>query len=182
MGRMGYLVLGRVVKPSGVRGEVKVAFFAESWTPFRTLTRCWLGPAGGPFQPFGLECGREQGRTVWLKFAGVDSPEAAAGLVGYEVAVPRAEAPAPPEGSFYHYDILGLVVVDGDRLLGSVREILETPAHDVYVIDGPGGEWMLPATRAHIRRIDLAAGRIEIEPLPGLVSPSSGGEESAEAV
>jgi ribosomal 30S subunit maturation factor RimM len=72
--------------------------------------------------------------------------------------------------------------VEGERPLGSVREILETPAHDVFVVQGPIGEWLLPATRAHIRRIDLAAERIEIEPMTGLVSPSSGGEESPEPV
>ena len=117
-----------------------------------------------------------------LKLAGVDTPEAAASLVGCAVSIPRAEAPPPPEGAFYHSDILGLEVVEGDRTLGSVCEILETPAHDVYVVRGRAGEWMLPATRVHIRRIDLVAGRIEIEPGSDLVSATSEGEESAEQV
>ncbi len=182
MAQPGYLILGRVVKPSGVRGEVKVVCFADSWVPFETLSRVWLGPIEGPSQPFQLERGEERDRTVVLKLGGVDTPEAAARLVGYEVAVPRVEAPPPPEGTFYHYDILGLDVVEGDRSLGSVREIVETPAHDVYVIRGPVGEWMLPATRVHIRRIDPLAGRIEIEPGLELVTATSGGEESAEAV
>ncbi len=182
MAQPGYLILGRVVRPYGVRGEVKVVCFADSWAPFRGLSRVWLGRAGAPFRPFGLEQGREQARAVVLKLAGVDTPESAASLVGYEVTVLRAEAPPPPEGTYYHYDILGLEVVEGDRSLGLVREILETPAHDVYVVGGPAGEWMLPATREHIRRIDLMAGRIEIEPGLDLVSATSGGEESAEAV
>jgi ribosomal 30S subunit maturation factor RimM len=73
-------------------------------------------------------------------------------------------------------------VLEGDRSLGTVCEVLETPAHDVYVIRGPVGEWLLPATRAHIRRIDLRAGRIEIEPGTELATATSGGEESAETV
>jgi 16S rRNA processing protein RimM len=181
MAQPGHLILGRVLKPDGIRGEVTVACFADSWAPFRTLSRVWLGPPQGPFHPFGLERGRERHRAVVLKLEGVDTPEAAALLVGYEVTVPRVEAPAPPEGTFYHYDILGLEVVHGDRPLGTVQEILETPAHDVYVIRGPAGEWMLPATRAHVRRIDPAGGRIEVESGMDLVSPTSGGEESAEA-
>src|SRR3989304_6281751 len=103
--------------------------------------------------------GAPPGRAVVLKRGGVDPLEAAAGLLDYEVAIPRAEAPPLPEGTYYHTDILGLQVWEGDRHLGCVREILETPAHDVYVIQGPTGEWMLPATRGHIRRVDLAAGR-----------------------
>jgi 16S rRNA processing protein RimM len=180
MGQPGYMVLGRVVRAHGLRGEIKVALVAEAWEPFRDLGRCWLGPPGGPYQGFRLEQGRGHGRAALLKLAGVDSPEAAAGLVGCEVAILRSQAPALPEGAFYHSDILGLQVWEGHRPLGSVREILETPAHDVYVIQGPTGEWMLPATRAHIRRIDLAAGRIEIEPWADLASPTSGGGESAE--
>ena len=180
MAQPGYMILGRVVKAHGVRGEVKVALVAESWEPFRTLGRCWLGPPAGPYQPFRLERGQGCGREVALKLGGVDTPEAAAVLVGHEVAIPRGEAPALPEGTFYHYDILGLQVWEGDRPLGSVREILETPAHDVYVVQGPTGEWMLPATRAHIRRIDLAAGRIELEPWVDLVTQTSGGDEGAE--
>lgn len=182
MAQPGYLILGRVIKSHGLRGEVKVACFADSWAPFRTLRRLWLGPTEGPFKPFMLEGGREGDRAVVLKLQGVETPEAAAGLVGYEVAILRAEAPAPPEGAFYHYDILGLDVVHGEQSLGTVREILETPAHDVYVVQGPAGEWMLPATRAHVRRVDLAAGRIEVEPGVDVATLLSGGEESAEAI
>lgn len=180
MAQPGYMILGRVVKAHGLRGEVKVALVAESWEPFRSLGRCWLGPPGGSSQLFRLERGQGRGHEVVLKLGGVDTSEAAAGLVGHEVAIPRGEAPALPEGTFYHYDILGLQVWEGDRPLGSVREILETPAHDVYVVQGPTGEWMLPATRAHIRRIDLAAGRIELEPWVDLVTQTSGGDEVAE--
>ena len=182
MAQPGYLILGRVLKPHGVQGEVMVACLAESWVPFKSLTRVWLGPPEGPLRSFGLEQGREQQRAVVLKLAGIERREAAARLVGYEVAVPRVEAPPLPEGVFYHYDILGPEVVEGDRSLGSVREILETPAHDVYVIRGAAGEWMLPATRAHIRRIDLVGGRIEILPGMDLMAATSGGEDGAEAV
>ena len=182
MARRGFLILGQVVRTHGVRGEVQVACFADSWEPFKSLDRVWLGPTGGPYQSVDLERAQPRGRAVVLKLAGVVSPEGAAGLVGFEVVIPRAEAPQLPEGVFYHYDVLGLEVQEGGRRLGTVCEILETPAHDVYVIRGPLGEWMLPATRTHIRRIDPAAGRIEIEPGTDLEAATSGGEESAEAV
>jgi 16S rRNA processing protein RimM len=177
-----HLILGRIVKAHGVRGEVKVVSFADTWHPFRRLARLWVGPPGGPLRLVSVEAGHEHGREVRLKLHGVDSPEAASHLIGQELSIPRAEAPEPPEGSFYHHDLLGLLVVEGERPLGCVREILETPAHDVLVVQGATGEWMLPATRAHIRRVDLQAGRIEIEPMAGLVSPAAGGEESPEAI
>lgn len=182
MERTGYLILGQVVRTHGVQGEVKVIPLAAAWQPFGSLRRLWLGPPGGPYRPFEVEAQRARAGAVLLKLAGVESPEAAAPLVGWELAIPREEAPAPPEGAFYHYDILGLEVVCEGEALGRVQEILETPAHDVYLIRGAAAEWMLPATRAHIRRIDLAAGRIEVHPeadVPGLIA---GGEEPPEAV
>jgi 16S rRNA processing protein RimM len=180
--RPGYLVLGHVAQSHGVHGEVKVAWYPAQWEPFRAVATVWLRKADGPWQPFGVERARPRGRAVLLKLARIETPEAAALLVGREVAIPRQEAPAAPEGTFYHYDILGLTVMQGQRLLGTVREILESPAHDVYVVDGPRGEWLLPATRVHIRRVDPAAGVIEIEPWGDLVPPSAGGGETPEAI
>ncbi len=177
-----FLILGRVVKTHGVHGEVKVECFADSWQPFRTRDRLWVGPSGGPYRAVTVVRTNARGGSVILGFAGVSDPETASGLVGYEVAIPRAEAPPLPEGAFYHSDIVGLAVEEAGRHLGIVREILETPAHDVYVVRGPLGEWMLPATRSHVRRIDLAAGRIDIEPGTDIETATSGGEESPEAV
>jgi 16S rRNA processing protein RimM len=185
MGRPAYLFLGRVSKVHGIRGEVKVVLHADHWTRFPTLTRCWVGLPAGPLRPVEIQAATEHGRTVMLKLAEIDTPEAAALLVGYEIAIPRAEAPAPPEGMFYHYDILGLDVVAGKRTLGTVREILETPAHDVYVVGGSAGEWLLPATRVHIRHIDLATGRIELDPaadVAGLVGGDDQGGAGSESV
>jgi len=182
MAQQGLLILGRVVRPHGIRGEVQMRCFADSWAPFRDVHRVWVGPKDGPFQPRELVHAQERDRMIVMKLAGVETPEAAARLIGHEVTVPRAEAPMLPDGVFYHYDILGLEVHGGDRSLGTVCEILETPAHDVYVIRGSAGEWMLPATRAHIRRIDLAVGCIEIQPGTDLVAATLGGEGSAETV
>jgi 16S rRNA processing protein RimM len=185
MGRPDYLILGRITKAHGIRGEAKVVLYADDWAPFREFSRCWVGPKGGPFQPFEIKGESDHGRTVTLKLDGVDTPEAVALLLGHEVAVPRADAPPPPDGTFYHYDILGLEVVAGERSLGSVREIVETPAHDVYVIERNTGEWLLPATRVCIRRIDLAAGRIELQPsadLAGLGVAAQEEERGSESV
>ncbi len=177
-----FLVLGRILKPYGVRGEVRVASWAEASALFGRLVECWIGLPPAAWRAVPVEWTKPHGQAVVLKLAGVDSPEAAAKLAGWEVAIPREAAPDPPVGSYYHADLLGLAVVDGERALGTVAEILETPAHDVLIVRGETGEWMLPATRAHIRRIDLAARRLEILPLDGLVDASGGDGARTEAV
>jgi 16S rRNA processing protein RimM len=185
MARPDYLILARITKVHGVRGGVKAVLYADAWTPFRELGRYWVGPPGGPYRPVEIQVEAEHRQSLALKLGGVNSPEGAAAFVGYEIAIPRTDAPPPPDGAFYHYDILGMDVVSGERKLGVVREIVETPAHDVYVIGGSAGEWLLPATRAHIRRIDLATGRIELDPaadLAGLAAAEAEGETGTESV
>jgi 16S rRNA processing protein RimM len=176
------LILGRILKPHGVLGEVTVAPVSDDPALFRRLEACWIGPPGGARRRVGVEGVRPHRRALLLKLAGVESPDAAAGLVGWELAIPRAEAPPLPDGSYYHADLLGMAVTEGDRALGAVAEILESPAHDVLVVRGEAGEWMLPATRAHIRGIDLAARRIDILPVAGLVEASGGSEARPEAL
>jgi len=175
-----FLVLGRILKPYGLRGEVRVASWAEGAVLFRQLAECWIGPPDGTWRVVPVEWTKPHGQSVVVKLAGVDSSEAAAPLSGWDVAIPREAAPDPPDGSYYHADLLGLMVTDGERALGTVTEILETAAHDVLVVRGEAGEWMLPATRAHVRRIDLAARRIEIHLMDGLIEASGGGGASAE--
>ncbi len=185
MTRPSILTLGRVTKAHGLRGEVKVALYADGWSPFRGLTRCLVRDPRGSLRDLGIESGRDHGRAVVLKLSGIDSPEAASALVGCEVAIPRAEAPPPPGDAFYHYDILGLDVVVEERSLGTVREIMETAAHDVYVVQGSWGDWMLPATRTHIRRVNLAAGRIELDPsadVAGLIAGEKSEGADSESV
>jgi len=182
MSRPGFLILGRVTNASGIRGELAVAWLADSWEPFGSVHRLWLGRPGGVAEPFEVEQGKLRGRAVLLKLAGVESPEAARRLIGCEVSLPRSEAPSPPDGVFYQYDILGLEVFEGGESLGVVHEILETPAHDVYIVRSPGREWMLPATRTHVRRIDLGSGRIEIEPGSDLATVTAEGEDGSDSL
>lgn len=172
-----FLILGRILRPHGLQGEVKVACLGPDPALFRRLRECWLAPSGGAWRAVPIEGVKFQPRAVILKLAGTDSPEAAAALAGWELAIPRDTAPEPPEGSYYHADLLGLAVTDGERSLGVVAEILETAAHDVFVVRGASGEWMLPATRAHVRKIDLDARRLEIHPMDGLLEETGGGGE-----
>jgi 16S rRNA processing protein RimM len=179
----GALILGRITKPHGLRGAVKVATYVDDWAPFAGLTRCLVGPPGGPLETRAVETIQAHGRTLILQFGDVATPESARRLVGAEIAISRVEAPPPPAGTFYQYDILGLQVEADGRSLGVVGDILETPAHDVYVIRHGQDEWLLPVTRAFIRRIDPAAGLIELDPTADIAGLTAGGKErSAEAL
>ena len=174
MPRSGHFVLGRIVKVRGLRGEVKVLAAAFEEALFRRLKGVYVRSGGEEPRYVELERLRLRPPFLLLKFKEVGSVEEAEQLVGKEVLIPREEAPALPEGSYYYADILGLKVVseEGEEL-GEVAEIWPTPAHDVYVVRGRRGEWLLPAVRQVIAEVDLERGRIVVKLMEGLINASA---------
>ena len=163
----GLLLLGEVVKPWGLKGEVKLL-------PYADLKRVLPGRDG-----LFLEKGRE---TVFqalegfrfhksfamLKFKGYEDCQSAEELVGWQVGIPRASAPSLPPDTYYHYDLIGLKVMEGQRCRGEVTEVWTGAANDVLTVEEEGRSWPLPATKEVIRGVDLEKGEIHVDLPMGL--------------
>jgi 16S rRNA processing protein RimM len=129
---------------------------------------------------FEVETGA-QGRTgeVRLGLRGITNRDAAEALKGRFVGV-EAEHLAPlPEGEFYWIELIGCHVEStGGRSIGTVKEIWETGAHDVLVIEAENGHrCLIPTARSLMKEVDVSAGRIVVEDLPGLFDPVGKGAE-----
>jgi 16S rRNA processing protein RimM len=157
--------VGQVIRPWGTRGQVKIEVLTDFPQRFRPGVRLLIDD-----RSYLCEAVTRPPKSLVLKLQGVESPEQAEELRSALLEVPTAEAEPLPEGSYYYYQVLGLEVytTDGDHL-GQVAEILPTGSNDVYVVQGPRGEVLIPATAEVITALDLKAGRITIEPLPGLL-------------
>ena len=108
---------------------------------------------------------------VRLALAGVEDRDAAAEMRGTWVLADAADLPELGEDEHYWYEVIGYAVEDGDgKVLGTVRELLETPAHDVLVVvDDVGGQHLVPVVDAFVKEIDREERRIRIEAIPGLI-------------
>jgi 16S rRNA processing protein RimM len=96
--------------------------------------------------------------------------DAAEALRGRDVEVAASDALRLPRGQFYWHQVIGLRVESSTgEALGTVADILETGANDVYIVRGPRGEILLPAIKEVIKRIDPQAGRMLVELVPGLL-------------
>jgi 16S rRNA processing protein RimM len=97
---------------------------------------------------------------------GIRTREEAAELTNLEVFVRTDELPALAEGQYYHHQLIGLkAVLEDGREIGTVSEIMETGANDVYVVtDAAGKETLLPAIDPVILKIDLTAKQIVVKP------------------
>ena len=164
----GWIIIGRIRAPHGIRGEVRVELLTDFPERYRTLKRVYLGER---HEARAVEAARFTPKGVLLKLAGVNARDAADALRGAYVALPEADLPPLPTGNFPHLQVRGLSVYAEDgRHLGAVAEILTTGSNDVYVVrGGPSGEILLPAIADVILSIDLQAERITVRLIPGLV-------------
>lgn len=162
-----YLAVGRVARPWGVRGELKVKILTEDPARFERLETVYVGPR---FVPYRLERARLHGGAVLLKLAGCDDRSAADALRGSLIQVSMEEALPLEKGEYWVHQIMGLKVwtTEGDSL-GVVQEVLETGANDIYVVRSQSGPGVLiPALKSVVLEIDLAAGRMLVELPEGL--------------
>ena len=147
---------------------MKAEILTEDPTRFEGLETVYVGPQ---YLPYRLERARLHQGAVLLKLAGCDDRDAAEALRDLLVQVAIEDALPLEEGEYWLYQILGLEVwTTEDELLGVVREILETRANDVYVVQDRGGRQVLvPALDSVVLDIDLEAGRMLVALPEGLV-------------
>jgi 16S rRNA processing protein RimM len=167
-----FLVVGRIARPHGVRGEMRVEILTELPERLMWLTEVYLARDPDALEPDRVDVAqvRLHKEQALLQLTGVTTREAAEDLRSMLLMVPVADALPLEEGEYYLYQLEGLkVVTDEDEVLGVVREVLETGANEVFVVDGSRGEILLPNTVEVVQDIDLAAGRITVKLLPGLL-------------
>jgi 16S rRNA processing protein RimM len=160
------VAIARVLAPHGVRGELKCAVLTDFPRRFASTTRVLLGPQ---HQPFAVQRARLQGHFVLLKLDGIESRDDADRWRNALVEVPQAERVRLPRGHYRWEDILGLAVrTEEGEALGHVRDIIQTGANDVYVVDTDPGELLLPAIKDVVKRVDPANGEMVVRLLEGM--------------
>jgi len=161
--------IGRVVKPHGVKGKIKVEYFGEDLSRFSDYREILIQDRTGGTQSYEvLEVGQQPHRLI-LRLKGVESIEEAVPLLGKEIFIRKEQLPDLNEKEYYWFDILGMVVETGEgKRIGKVKEILPTGANDVYVVEGKRGEICLPATEEVIQSIDVERKVMKVIRMEGL--------------
>lgn len=164
-----YISIGRILKPLGVRGEVKVLPLTDFPERFAAMEKVLLD-LNGRFETRFVEKVSSHGRFIAMKLTGIDDINAALVLKDALLKVTRAELVTLPEGEYYIFDLIGLdVYTTAGRHLGKVKDVLQTGANDVYVVEGDAPrELLVPALKQVVLSIDRAAGKIVVELPPGL--------------
>ncbi|HEY8601561.1 MAG TPA: ribosome maturation factor RimM [Thermomicrobiales bacterium] len=156
------LNLGKIAGTHGLRGEFRMYLFTNHPEMLHTIRTLYLGDTQVP-QSVRRIHPLPGDKEAIVRLVGVTSPEEAAELRGQQVWVDREALPPLPEGELYHYQLIGLDVVDEEgTALGRLAEIIETGANDVYVVRGLAGELLLPAINDVILDVNLETGKMTV--------------------
>ena len=161
--------IGRVVKPHGVKGKIKVEYFGEDINRFPPYREVLIEEDTGRLRAFEILEVTPQPPRLILRLKGIERREEIEPLIGKEIFIKKGALPALEEGEYYWFEILGMVVetTEGKRI-GKVKEIFPTGAHDIYVVEGRRGEIFLPATEEVILSIDRERGVMKVIRMEGL--------------
>jgi 16S rRNA processing protein RimM len=162
-----FLVIGKVRRPHGVHGEMVAELhtdFPENIKPKKTL---YVGEKHVEVVIVSL---RQHNEGLLLGLEGITTPELAGRFRNQVLCIAAAEASKLAPGEYYFHELLDMDVMDeADKPLGTLVEILETGANDVYVVrTSTGAELLLPAIPEVILDVDLVAKKMHVHLLPGL--------------
>ena len=156
--------MGTVVGAHGNDGHLRIA--PESDNPNRYRAGSLLSIAGADYTVISAA---STGATLLVALDGIADRGAAEALAGAPVLVDAKDVPPLPDGSYYHFQLIDLVVTDsaGNRL-GVLAEVIQTGANDVYRVVGDAEEWLLPALSDAIIGVDLEQREMVVSVPPGL--------------
>ena len=167
-----FLIIGRIVRPFGTRGEVKLIPITDHIDRFLGIKAVYVN-RNGSYEKIGVESARPVKNAVLLKLAQVANIDDAERLRNSIVYIDRQHAAPIDDESHYYYDLLGCTVktTQGDTI-GKVFDIQNAGSCDVYCVrpeNLPDGELLIPAVRDIVKKIDTRKKEIRIEVIDGLL-------------
>ena len=164
------LKVGVITTTHGVRGEVKVFPTTDDAEHFLELEYVLLD-TGRELRRLDIKNVRFFKNLVILKFDGIDNINDIEKYKGKDLWIPREEAQELGEDEYYIADLQGLnVVLEDGTEFGTLRDVMETGANDVYIIDSnEHGEVLLPAIKECILDVDLEKNTMTVHLMKGLL-------------
>ena len=161
---MEYLQIGEIVRPQGIKGEVKLRAMSSDPERYARLESVYLLKKG-EYVEYKVKKGRCNDGFAVLMLEGIKDRNEAETLRGVKVFVDREHAIDLDGDENFVVDLIGLTAVDtqGNEIGELVDVLSPNQICDVYVFDTPRGEMMIPALRRVVKEVDLDAGRIILD-------------------
>jgi 16S rRNA processing protein RimM len=167
---MELIAIGKIAKPVGVRGEVKILPLTDDLNRFKELRTLMIGSTAENAVERSIVHIRISGKQAVAALDGIVSVEQAGLLKNNFVFVPAEKRKKPRSGSFLIDTIIGCSVAGEDGVvIGTVSDVLKLPANDVWVVRSGEKEILIPSVKEFVRNVDEAQKRIVVHVIEGLL-------------
>jgi len=168
-----YLLLGKVARPFGIKGEVRIHPFNPFSETFGHIDSLFLRAKDGAIKEYQIEKIRPHQNFFLVMLEGVDNRDRAEAIRDQEVLVKKEQLAPAGEGEFYWFQLLGLKVrLEQGQEVGEVTAIEQTnpylEGNDILVVMHECREILVPFTEKYIKKVDLESGEIIIAALEEL--------------
>lgn len=159
-----YLEAGMIVNTHGLLGEVKIMPWCDSPEFLRGFSRLFIEE-----KEYRIISSRIHKSMLLAVIEGIDTVEKAISYKNKKVFIDRNDADLP-EGTYFIQDLIGLDIYDirQDRMIGNLKEVLQRPANDVYIVGDGDKEYMIPVVSQFVKRIDIEKSMITVETIEGM--------------
>lgn len=145
--KQAYLLLGEILRPQGIRGEVKVKHYTDDPKRFQELQTIFFHE-NGSYLPQKVLKSRNFQDDVYLLLEGYTDRNAAETLRGKEIWIDREHSLPLEDNRIFIADLIGVPVTGHKgKHIGSLKEVISTGRVDIYIVDTPDGELSLPALK-----------------------------------
>ncbi len=164
------IAIGTIVRPWGIRGEVKIEPISKRIKEFAAFHELFAGSVADSVQKVSIERERPSGDAIIAKLAGVSIIDEAISLKGFHIFVSAEELDPLTDDEYYMVDLIGMkVICESGEEVGIVKDIVETGGTDVIIAEKEKKEVLIPLAKTICRRIDAKEGVITIDPPEGLL-------------
>ncbi|MCA9543067.1 MAG: 16S rRNA processing protein RimM [Myxococcales bacterium] len=166
-----WLALGRLGRPHGVRGALRFWPFNAATEAVTKGGQARVGIAAEGAQTLKVAEARRDAKGWVVRFEGLSDRDEAGALNGALWFVERGALPAAGDDEFYFVDLFGKPAQTTDgRVIGTLVDVLDGPAGEILVIEGPDGRSLVPNVEAFVETLDPQAPAVVIRPIPGLLA------------
>ena len=162
--------MGRLLKPRGLKGELRAAIFNEHGSALKVGTEIWLKKEEEYFSRK-IETIKMAGEKSCIRLSGCNTLEDAAKVQGSVFFLPRDEFDSIGKNEHYLVDMIGSQVMDeNQKLLGRVADVLTMPAQNIIVVETEGNEILIPYVDAHIVLFEKKKNNLIVKDVAGLIN------------
>jgi 16S rRNA processing protein RimM len=168
--RRDLIQIGHVIRLHGLTGLLRIVSYAQSGETFLKAGSVFIGKTEEDLEERNVVSIRKHGSVYLLKVSGSESVETAEELQGADIFICREALPEKEEGEFFHFELLGLdVYLEDGQYLGILKKIFPTGSNDVYVVEGRGKQYLVPALYQVVKQVNLSEKKMVISPMGDLL-------------